>query len=301
MIGRHKFFTIFYMVFEDCALVVQGGGTRGIYAAGVLDALMDLGIDFPYIIGTSAGALSASNFISGDRGRTKYVMETSMVSLKFVSAARFAVKGTLFNFDYLINQVPVSVSPFNYQAFHDSHSRFLVATTSLETGEPVYFEKGKIDDFFNAIAASSSLPYIAKPVPVSGHLYMDGGPVAAIPFRKAIEDGYQKIIVIETRDKTYRKKPYSQAAIARAKRFYGEHKEFTESLIKGNDTYNADVEELEKLKEAGRVFVIQPENPVHVGRAERKKAKLEALYQQAFEQTMRMKDEILAYLGGEAK
>ena len=289
------------MVFEDCALVVQGGGTRGIYAAGVLDALMDLGIDFPYIIGTSAGALAASNFISGDRGRTKYVMETSMVSLKFVSAARFAVKGTLFNFDYLINHVPVSVCPFNYEAFHNTHSRFIVATTSLETGKPVYFEKGKIDDFFNAVAASSSLPYIAKPVPVSGHLYMDGGPVAAIPFRKAVEDGYQKVIVISTRDKTYRKKSYTKSSIARAKRFYGKHKEFTEALIKGHDTYNIDVEELERLKEAGRVFIIQPETPVSVGRAERRKEVLDALYQQAFEQTMRMKDEILAYLGGKAK
>ena len=99
----------------------------------------------------------------------------------------------------------------------------------------------------------------------------------------------------------YRKKSYSPTEIARAKRFYGKHKEFTEALIKGHDTYNEDVEELERLKEAGRAFIIQPESPVSVGRAERRKAVLDALYQQAFEQTLRMKDEILAFLGGEAK
>lgn len=284
-------------VSNEFALVLQGGGTRGIFVAGVLDALAESGIEFLYVVGTSAGGLAGANYISGDIGRTKFLNIHCMKSAKFASPVNLLLIGTFFNFDYLMNEVPAELSPMNFERFNTNPALFYVATSGLADGKPHYFEKGSCSQFMRAVVASSSLPFISKPVLVEGHYYLDGGPVASIPFRKPLEDGVQKLVIVETRDPTYRKPETKKSTIRRAKQFYKKHREFCQAVIDANATYNKDVEDINKLKEEGRAFVIQPQQPVLIGRAERNEQKLTALYQEGYDLTMSLLPELKKFLG----
>ena len=162
----------------NCALVMQGGGTRGIYTAGALDYLMEQGITFDAVYGTSAGALCGTDYLSGDIGRTKILMTKYMMDLKFVSFTRLLFTGNLFNFDYLFDELPKKL-PFNFEQFDKSPMRFFLGVTCLDDGKAYFLEKGKVPDIWDAIAASSSLPGIAKtPIMIDGKPYL--APLASV-------------------------------------------------------------------------------------------------------------------------
>ena len=178
------------------ALVLQGGGARGAFTSGVLDVFMEHGLDFPYVIGTSAGALCACNYISGDKGRNRFVCTELLTDPKFVSVRNLLFKRTAFNFNYLFFTVPKDIYPFSEEKFLKDERPFFAACTSMKTGEAIYFDKRKMDpkDFYTALSASASLPLLAKPVNVAGEKCLDGGPAAAVPFHKPFEDGYEKAV-----------------------------------------------------------------------------------------------------------
>ena len=140
------------------ALVLQGGGMRGIYTAGVLDVLMHKNISFPFVIGTSAGALNACSFVSNNPGRTKIVMMKYMQSPRCASVGNYLLRGYLFDFDYLFHEVPKEV-PFDWNHFNSSPIRLLCTCTSFQTGKPVYFEKGKDVEFLKAVGDERLTPY----------------------------------------------------------------------------------------------------------------------------------------------
>lgn len=168
---------------KQIALVLQGGGTRSAFTAGVLDVLMDEDISFPYVIGTSAGALSAINLLSGDKGRNYLVVTKLLTDQRFASIHNFTFRGSFFNFPYLFIDVPKKKIPFNRKAYQESSTRFVCAVSDMEIGAARYFEKGVCTSFDKAVAASSSLPLLTrKPVMVEGHPCLDGGTFANIPF-----------------------------------------------------------------------------------------------------------------------
>ena len=281
------------------ALVMQGGGTRGIYTAGALDYLMEQGITFDAVYGTSAGALNGADFLSGDIGRTKILMTKYMSDLRFVSFTRLLFTGNLFNFDYLFGQIPEKL-PFNLEKFETSPMTFKLGVTSLEDGKAYFLEKGAVDDVWKAISASSSLPGIAKtPFIVNGKPYLDGGPSCAIGFRFALQDGY-KTFVITTRPKGYRKgqkkSAFKKHQEVSFKRIYKKYPEFVKSCVTWDETYNKDMEEMDALHDKGELLVMYPSKPLKVAVAERNLKKLEAVYQLGREDMKKMLPELLSYL-----
>jgi predicted patatin/cPLA2 family phospholipase len=267
-------------------LVLQGGGTRSAFTAGVLDTLMENQFVFPYIIGTSAGALQAVNYLSGDVGRSKDIAINLMTDKKFVSLFNLLHFGTLFNFTYLFVEVPKTVIPFNSKAYLASPVRFTVATTGLEDGKAHYFVKGVCPEMWKALAASSSLPLLTwKPVLVEGHPYLDGGPAANIPFRRALEDGCEKIVVVSTRALGFRKAAPKKKHLHQAKLLYKKYPEFLKAYAQESNIYNQDADDLDALEKSGKAFVIRPSQPVTIGRTCRNKAKLDALYHEGADVT----------------
>jgi len=281
----------------QCGLVLQGGGTRSAFTAGVLDVLMENKIGFPYVIGTSAGALSALNFLSGDEGRTKKIEIALMRDSKFVSLSNLLFKGSIFDFDYLFFTVPETIIPFNKKAYMDNPTHFVVATTDLETGKARYFVKGECQDMWSAIAASSSLPLLTrKPIFVDGHPCLDGGPTANLPFRKALEDGCFKIVVVATRARGFRKDEPKRTHIREAEILYKKYPAFVEAFANQHFSYNRSAEELDLLESNGQAFVIRPDHPVTIGRTERKKEKLNALYKEGQEVAKRLLPSLRLFL-----
>lgn len=264
---------------KKTGLVLQGGGMRGAFTAGVLDVFMEHHISFSYVVGTSAGGLNGVNFISGDIGRGKYVTCEMVHDKKFLSVKNLLLKGSLFDFKYLLFTLPEkNILPFNSKTYEENPTEFLVACTGMEDGQARYFKKGECRDFWNAIAASASLPLLAKPVEVDGKLYLDGGPTAPIPFKKAFEDGCEKVVVVGTREPGYRKKPLKESYKRLCKRFYRAYPKFIESYNRSAEAYNDDANEMENLQKEGKLLLVQPAFPVTVSQTEKDEKALLALY-----------------------
>lgn len=259
---------------------MQGGGVRGAFTAGVLDVFMEQGIAFPYVIGTSAGALNAVNYLSGDIGRSRFVICDLTSDRNFLSLHNLVWKKSVFDFAYLIDVVPDSICPFSQKTFDESPIDFYAVATDLEDGKARYFRKKDCAEFMKGVSASASLPLLSKPVMVEGKPYLDGGPVDSIPFRKPITDGFKKIVVVATREKGFRKKALGQSKIRLCKQLYKEYPSFVKAFEKSADVYNADSDLLEALENEGRIFVIRPNEAVDVSPTERDRKKLNALYQE---------------------
>lgn len=267
-------------LFSGVALVAQGGGSRGAFTAGVEDVFLREGIRFPYLIGTSAGALNNLDFLSEDYGRSKVVTTELLSDKKFLSFRNLVKKGGLFDFEYLIHELPKKSLPFDFETFENSPVRFVCAATSLETGKAAYFEKGVVQDFWKAVEASASLPAISKPVLVDGHYYLDGGQSAPIPYQKAMKDGYRKLVVILTRPRDFRKR--MKVGVAKEllyKALYRNNPEFLESYFGYSKVYNAAVEELLQMEKRGEIFLIAPESALGVSKTEHDSEKLTRVYE----------------------
>ena len=268
-------------VVNKIGLILQGGGTRGIFTAGILDAFLDEEISFPVVVGTSAGALNGCNYVAKDRGRSLLVMTKFMHSLRFVSLHNLLFKGSLFDFDYLMGGIEKKL-PLNKEELFGNEVDLYVACASLETGEATYFSKHD-DEFFKAAAASSSLPFITRKFPlVHGKPYLDGGPVASIPYKKGLELGCDKLVVVFTRPKGYRKGEMSEKKMKKAKKAFKDYPNFIKAFNKWNNEYNNEMDELKKKKKEGRAFLIYPDAPFALKQTETSAKKLQKYYDEAY-------------------
>lgn len=265
----------------ESGLVLEGGGMRGIYTAGVLEYFMEKDRYFPYVIGVSAGACNAASYISRQPGRNKSVMVDFVRHPDYISLRNLMQKRELFGMDLIFDQIPNKLLPFDFPAFHEAKERFVIGTTDCVTGEPVYFEKNDSPkDILSIIRASSSLPFMAKAVTYNGHQLMDGGVADPVPFKKALADGVEKPVIVLTKSKGYRRKPSRFRKTGRY--FYKDYMGLTHALEIRWKHYNDQLEEIEQLEREGKVFVIRPSQDIKVKRAERDPVKLDQLYRQGY-------------------
>lgn len=191
---------------ENTGLVLEGGGMRGVYTAGILEYFMEQDLYFPYIVGVSAGACNAASYLSRQKDRNKTVNIEYVTHPRYLSYKNFWKKRQLFDMNFIFHEIPTQHVPFDFDTYFNSTERFLVGTTDCETGQPMYFEKdGTAEEALTLLQASSSLPFIAPIVNFRGKKLLDGGISDPIPVRKAQQDGYEKSVVILTRNHGYSK------------------------------------------------------------------------------------------------
>ncbi|MDR2028678.1 MAG: patatin family protein [Treponema sp.] len=255
-------------------LILEGGGLRGNYTAGVLDAFLEEGVEFPYIIGVSAGAGMGCSYVSKQRGRNLEILKKYRRDPRYLSFRSFIRTGNLFGLDFIYHDIPHRLVPFDFEAFNRSSSRFVTVCTGCESGEAVYFENG--EDLLTVLKASSALPYISKMVSYGAGKFLDGAIVDAIPLQKAIEAGYQKNVVIMTQPAGYRKKeePHPPARL-----FYGNYPRLIRALDRRVAVYNRAAEFAEAEARAGRALIIRPSRDLGVTRTEKNVEKLIRLYE----------------------
>lgn len=279
------------------ALVVQGGGARAIYAAGVLDVFLDAGISFDQIYGTSAGALFGANFLSGDRGRSLDVLSVMLKGDKrFVSLDNFFRKGNAFDFHYLIEELPELGYPFNREKFSCSPTEFYAVTTSCETGESVYVEKSE-KRFFKALGASCTLIPFSRPVEVDGERMYDGGYSAKIPFERAVQENIDKIVVIVTRDRDYKPENPRPHLCRLAKVLARGFPNFLAAFQTSGDKHAHDLEVLRQLEREGRALVIYPSSPLDLKVVEKDCRKVQNAYDLGSHDALSMLGQIKDFLG----
>mgnify|MGYP003305958932 FL=1 len=269
------------LITENTALVLEGGGLRGVFTCGVLDCFMDHGVRFPFIVGTSAGACNGLSYMSGQRGRARCSNIDLMDKYHYVGFKYLLTQGCIMDYKLLFEDFPKKIIPYDYEAYFSNPARFVMVTTNCLTGKAEYLEeKSSADRVMSIVRASSSLPFVTKITYVDGVPMLDGGIVDSIPVKYAMEQGYEDIVVVLTRNKGYRKKEGKMRA---AKAFYRKYPDLQKALYERNAVYNQTMDMIERLEEQDKITVIRPLKPVEVGRVEKDTAKLAALYDEGYE------------------
>ena len=265
---------------EKTGLVLEGGGMRGVFTCGVLDYLMDRKISFPYAIGVSAGACNGLSYMSHQRGRGKYSNIDLLAKYKYIGIRPLVKKRGLIDQQLLFHRFPDRILPYNYKAYAENPARFEMVTTDCMTGRACYWEE-KFDEkrIIDIVKASSSLPYACPIIYVDGRPMLDGGIVDSIPLLRAYEQGYDKCVVVLTRNKGYRK---STKDVPVPSFIYKKYPRLRVALRNRNKIYNEQLELVERLEEEGKIIVIRPEKPIVVGRMETSVKKLTDLYEQGY-------------------
>ncbi|ALC90225.1 patatin [Bacillus sp. FJAT-18017] len=280
---------------DGIGLVLEGGGMRGVYTAGVLEYFLDNGISFPYVIGVSAGACNAASYLSGQKGRNKVVNIDYVSDPRYLSWQNFRRNRQLFGMDFIFDEIPNKLVPYDYQAFNQNSTEFVVGTTDCISGEPIYFGKSDYGtDLLTVLKASSSLPFIAPEIKFGGRTLLDGGISDPIPIKKAQTEGFKKNVVILTRNEGYLKKPSRFSFLVNRK--YPDYRGLQSSLRQRYQVYNDTVSYLKKEQQDGRVFIIQPNLPLKVGRMEKDPVKLSNLYEQGYTDAKLLSDDLLKWV-----
>ena len=276
---------------EGC-LVLEGGAFRGLYTQGVLDAWMQRGVNFTCTLGVSAGALAGVSYVSGQIGRSARANLGHRHDKAYIGTAALRKSKSLIRLDFLLNDFN-AIEPLDETRFRDPRRRFLAETTDCRTGEPVYWERGQCD-ILSAVKASASMPFVSPMVDVDGVPCLDGGCSCGIPFDWALAQGYDKIVVIRTRHRSFRKPPKERNT---AEAVYRRWPEFAKGVDRIPTTYNGLCDRLEGLEQIGRIFVQAPERPIRVSRVEGNLEKLGALYWQGYTDGLNSLPALSAYLG----
>ena len=272
-------------------LVLEGGGWKGLYTLGVLDCLMMNGINFTSVVGCSAGALSAMCYVAGQIGYGARIDLTYRHDTNYCGLGAYRRDGGITGFTYLYRDI-MKKMPIDKKRLCDPSRRLAVSATNLLTGRTEYFERGQCD-LFRAVQASATVPYISLPVMINGVPYLDGGCSEKIPMGWVKSSGEKKIVVVRTRELSFRRKPGIPPT---AKLMYRRYPEFVKSMSKTNERFNRTADMLEEKASRGRLFLIAPSEPVEVTRFEGDMDKLGNLYHLGVHDMENRLDELMEYL-----
>ena len=256
-------------------LILEGGGLRGIYTAGVLDAFMKNKIKVDTVIGVSAGALFGINYLSNQRGRVIRYNLDNIKNKNYMGISSLIRTGNIMNKDFCFDKLIYETDPFDFDTFNKSKTDFYCVVTNVVTGKPEYIKIDDIENQLEYLRASGSMPVVSRIVHIRGKEYLDGGISDSVPIKWGLKNGYKKIIVVETRPKDYRKKKHNNFLF---KRFYKNYPKFVETYSNRYKVYNKTKEYIELLEKEKRVFVIRPSELVKISRIEKNKDKIQEMY-----------------------
>lgn len=265
---------------RNTGLVLEGGGMRGVFTSGVLDAFMKHDLYFPYVVAVSAGACNGLSYMSRQPRRARYSNIDMLRKYDYISLKRLLTQGSIFDPNILYERFPNEIVPFDYETYRENPAVYEIVTTNCLTGRAEYLtEKTDPKRLTAIVKASSSLPYVAQITEVDGVPMLDGGIVDSIPVVRAVDKGYSPNVVILTRNRGFRS---SEPDIKVPKLFYGEYPRLRVALSRRVEEYNKQLELIERMEDWGEVICIRPERPMEVDRLCRDVEKLEALYEEGF-------------------
>ncbi len=265
---------------RNTGLVLEGGGMRGVFTSGVLDAFMKHGVYFRHVVAVSAGACNGMSYISRQPRRARLSNIDFLTQYGYIGWRHLLRQGCIFDQELLYDKFPNEYIPFDFDSFFQRSATFEMVTTNCLTGQAEYLtESNDRQRSLDIVRASSSLPYVSKIVRVDGIPMLDGGIVDSIPVMRAIETGHPQNVVILTRNKGYRSKERDRKIPAFV---YKKYPRLRVALSRRVAAYNEQLELVERLERLGKVVCIRPQRPMEVGRMEKDIGKLERLYQEGF-------------------
>lgn len=265
-------------------LVLEGGTFRGIFSAGFMDALIEQSIEFPYIIGVSAGISNAASYVSKQFGRNIEILKKYRRDKRYMGAANFLKCKSFFGLDFVYDEIPNSLVPFDYETFHSFDGRFIVGVTNAETGKTEFLDGLSDTDKWQFLRASCAIPGFFPPIEINGNFYYDGGLACPICVKQALKDGCRRVVIILTQPEGFVKKcgkgnifmgevikkrfPAIEAALLARHRIYNKQIKFCEELERHGkalifrpseklDSFEKDAAVLEKTWQSGRELCLE--------------------------------------------
>ena len=278
----------------NAGLVLEGGGMKGVYTSGVLDFFLDKDLQFASCYGVSMGACNLCSYISGQRGRSLSVTMDYLDDPDYCGLRPMLLTGDLFNAKMAYHDIPMFLNPFDFEKAKEYPGKAYAVMTDIESGRAVYEPINDLEGSMEVVRASASMPLVSKIVEIDGGKYLDGGIADCIPIMRSLHDGNQKNVVIMTKEPGFIRKPFALMSVARV--MYRKYPKMLRDLHFRHERYNKVVRFLEREHERGNLFLIRPQTPSEVGRVEKDKAKLEALYQQGFDEAKACYDDMMRYL-----
>ena len=276
-------------------LVLEGGAFRGLFTAGVLDALLDIGADFKYVVGVSAGATNAYSYISKQKGRNLEIMEKFLDHKRYVGYGNLIRCKSIMDLDFVFDEIPNKHCIFDYDTFYSYDGKMLVGAFNIETGKVEYFDKDSLDDKNMILRASCAIPLMFPFAKINGKLYADGGLKDSIPIKKSIVDGNKKNVIVLTRNEGYVKKQ-SKANKLTYKLYKKKYPKLADVLNNRYSEYNSQIKFCEELEKNGDAIIISPTVKMDVSRFERDKNKLKEIYNNGYNLIINDKEKIRSFL-----
>lgn len=281
---------------QKVGLVLEGGGMRGMYTAGVLDVFLQENIWPDAVIGVSAGAIHGCSYLSGQLGRSvrynlKYINDKRYMSLRSLITT-----GDIFNVNFCYDKIPNELSVFDYDTFKKNAENipFYVTCSNVDTGKPEYIRCRDFRYDMDYMRASASLPIVSRMVKVNEKKLLDGGTTDSIPVKFFESIGYKKNIVVLTRPEGYVKKESSSIHIL--KLLYRKYPAYLEACEKRPKLYNETVEYIEQQQKDGNIIVIRPSRKVKIARTEKDTEKLKYMYKLGRHDTLKQLQEIKQFI-----
>lgn len=269
---------------RNTGLILEGGGMRGVFTSGVLDAFMKYKLYFHYTVAVSAGACNGLSYASRQPRRARISNIDMLAKYNYIGLRHLVTQGCIFDPELLYHRFPYELIPFDYdEYFRNCRNgyQFVIVVTNCQTGFAEYLEEksGNSLRLNNLARASSSLPYVSKIINIDDKYFLDGGIVDSIPILRSIETGHTTNVVISTRNKGWRD---NDSDHKQPKFIYRNYPRLRVALSRRVEVYNRQLDLLDDLEEQGKVIVIRPQKPIVVGRMEKDIDKLENLYEEGF-------------------
>ena len=270
------------MIIRKMGLVLEGGGMRGVFTSGVLDAFMKYDLYFNYVVAVSAGACNGLSYISRQPRRARMSNIDMLVKYDYIGLRHLVTQGCIFDPELLYDRFPNELIPYDYDTYFASPSTFEMVVTNCNTGRAEYLTEkdGNRQRLLDICRASSSLPYVSQIINVDGQPYLDGGIVDSIPVGRAIDMGYDRNVLVLTRNRGYRNTSKDRKI---PKFIYKKYPRLRVALSRRIAEYNHQLDMVEEMEVKGLVDVIRPLRPMDVDRIEKDEKKLEALYEEGFQ------------------
>lgn len=275
-------------------LVLEGGGLRAVYTSGVLDAFMENKIEFPYVIGVSAGTCNGVSFLAKDIHRMRDISIGYSGDERYMGVKSMLKNGEYLNSKWIFGELSYDMFPLNYDNYESSNAVMCCVATNAKTGKGEYFYPKSLRGGCEELRASCALPIATKPVQLGKDVYYDGGLVNSIPLKRAFEDGCEKCVVILTQDINYVKKPMGHRRVI--KRALRRYPLVAEKILQRHQMYNAQREYVFEQQKLGNALVICADKPFNAPTLERNPQKLREIYDIGYRQGLENIDRVKNFI-----
>lgn len=263
-------------------LVLEGGTFRPVFSAGVMDAMLEHNIMFPYCIGVSAGITNGFSYASRQVGRNLEILKQYRHDKRYIGAGNFLKCRSLFGLQFAFEEIPNHLIPFDWDTFAQYDGTYLVGVTNAHTGQTEYLNGKELDKANTMVKATCAIPLVFPPIGLNGEQYFDGGICDPIPVRKALADGNEKLLIVLTRPVGY-EKTLSRSNQVAAKVLRRKYPKLVEPLLTRHERYNETVRYCEELEQQGRAVLLRPAAEGIIDSFEKDLDKIEASYRYGYQ------------------